>query len=206
MSQHAARNPVAITHDGCFVIGSPSLVRQTARVLVANNGAIPTFFTVEDVSSSSSDMGAAGVATGPNDTADIEERSGSRGSRNGDDVDGRERYNADSSPDSVRSCSRNPDKAEEVSSPNPRLPSDEQELLARAVAELGASLKYEEGYGPLGVEIPHQTGRRGEIGAYGSGEIVVTFAPLSVGEFRMVKVGSEPMNDDFFLLITMTTR
>lgn len=187
------------------MIGSLFLVPQTARVLVENNGAIPTFFTVEDVSSSSSDLGAAGLAIRPNDEAEIQERSVSPGSRNANDIDGREKYAADSTPGSVDNCPRNPEKVEEVSSPNPLLPRDEQELLARAVAELGASLKYEQGYGPIGVEIPHQTGMRGEIGAYGSSEILVAFAPLSVGEFRMVKVG-ESTNEDSFRFITIAAR
>lgn len=45
-------------------------------------------------------------------------------------------------------------------------------------------MKYPEGKGAIEV-----VDGGGELAGYGSAEIVVVFAPLTVGEFRTVKVG-----------------
>lgn len=58
----------------------------------------------------------------------------------------------------------------------------EEGLLEKAFAAGDAGTKYPEGVGALVVE------GGGELAGYGSSEILVTFAPLNVGEFRVVKV------------------
>lgn len=57
-------------------------------------------------------------------------------------------------------------------------------LLEKASAVGDAGMKYPEGKGAIEVV---DGGK--ELAGYGSAEIVVVFAPLTVGEFRTVKVG-----------------
>lgn len=63
--------------------------------------------------------------------------------------------------------------------------SREAALLAKAAAVGDAGMKYPEGRGAI--EVVEESG---ELAGYGSAEIVIVFAPLTVGDFQMVKVGS----------------
>lgn len=58
----------------------------------------------------------------------------------------------------------------------------EEELLEKAFAAGDVGTRYPEGVGAL------EVAGGGELAGYGSSEIIVTFAPLNVGEFRTVKV------------------
>ena len=58
----------------------------------------------------------------------------------------------------------------------------EEELLEKACAAGDAATKYPEGVEAL------QVAGGGALAGYGSSEITVTFAPLNVGDFRVVKV------------------
>ena len=65
------------------------------------------------------------------------------------------------------------------------VPTGTDELLSKALAVRDAGTRYPKGKGVFEVE------GGGELAGYGSSEILVTFAPLSVGEFRSVQVGSD---------------
>lgn len=82
------------------------------------------------------------------------------------------------------------------------LPTTEEELLARAAAVGNAALWHKEKHAAIEVQTVGIAGAgvgagvvgerlRGEVGAYESSEIVVAFAPMSVGEFRVVKVSAD---------------
>lgn len=58
----------------------------------------------------------------------------------------------------------------------------EAELLKKASAVGEAGMRYPDGKWALSVE------GSGPVAAYGSSEMAITFAPLSVGDFRMIKV------------------
>lgn len=160
---------------------------QVARVVVTNNGAIPTRFTVtakkDDASvetrrSSSSQSPHPGTPSinKPNTPCPEERqalnREGTKATRSGSPLNG-----SNTGGDGVNA----PLEGQIYPSP-----SETDELLRKAFAFGEVGMRYPEGKGALEVD------GGGELDGYGSSEIVVTFAPLGVGEFQTVQVGAFP--------------
>lgn len=203
---------------------------QTARVLVTNDGAIPTTFTIEDAENKATqsrpqgpDVPSRPFTTDPAISSVAGDDSSNSVLTHGEAASGDKRRkirtaeSASSAPalvDNVhghthhemlptaqrsggsqeaksRAGNSFPTKAASAS-----LPATEEELLARAAAVGDAVLQHPKGRTAIDVEAGGEEGlggRRGEgggsIAAYGSSEIVVTFSPLTVGNFCAVKVG-----------------
>lgn len=129
---------------------------------MTNKGVVPTRFTITTTTSSSSTShpeSSLQISTGDRKEADPAEGS----DRRRDDQAGVTRGETDPRADSC---------------------AEEAELMEKASAVGDAGMKYQEGKGAIEV-----MDGGGELAGYGSTEIVVVFAPLTVGEFRTVKVG-----------------
>lgn len=140
---------------------TPHIVHQTVRVAVTNEGVIPTRFTITATSASTSSTPPESSHAYNEDRVDTNPAGGS-----GHHPDGPEGYTR------KEICTR-PDRS-----------SAEAELLDKASAVGDAGRKYSKGKRAIEV-----MDGGGELAGYGSAEIVVVFAPLTVGEFRTVKVG-----------------
>lgn len=153
------------------------LINQTARVAVTNEGVVPTRFTVTTATTTYTAGSSSPTPPGPSPA------------HPGDGKDANPAAAAAAALDRHRE-----DVQEGVprGETDPRTASDggsaEAELLERACAVGDAGMKYPEGKGAIEV-----VGGGGELAGYGSGEIVVVFAPLTVGDFRTVKVGFNMM-------------
>lgn len=185
-----------------YLICTPPHDRQTARVVVTNTGAIPTRFTIQDISpavpgsppSSPPLLPSAKLQQTPEPTP------AQQIPNDGNDNSIAAAFNGDLQPEELPEDHRKEGKDGDPSSGvalRDALPKTEGQLLARAAAIRNAALRHKEGRAEIEVHageggsggeggMAGQAG--GKVGAYESSEIVVTFAPLNVGEFRVVKV------------------
>lgn len=143
---------------------------QAARVTVTNEGVVPTRFTVTTTTTTST--------TSPKFSPSHKERPHTATIHGDDEFGMKQRNPRDGSPQTGESEPRRP------SGPgSEHHDAIEADLLERASAVGDAGLKYPEGQGAIEV-----VDGGGELAGYGSTEIVVVFAPLTVGDFRTVKV------------------
>lgn len=161
---------------------------QVSRVVVTNNGAIPTRFTVTAkkfdasvetrCSSSSQPPHPETPSTGkpnmpfPEEHQVVDRGEGTKAKRNESPLNG-----SNTGGDSINA----PQEGQIYPSS-----SVTDELLRKALAVGEVETRYPEGKGAIEVE------GGGELDGYGSSEIVVTFAPLELGEFQTVQVGALP--------------
>lgn len=141
---------------------------KSACVKVTNDGVIPTRFTVTSTTSTSPstvtpelEHSRIGHAVATNETC----TSGSENLNRVDEGEGLEQQRRAGTDSWFAGSSR------------------ETELLDKAATVGDAGLKYPEGRGAIEV-----FDGGGELTGYGSAEIVVVFAPFTVGDFRTVKV------------------
>ena len=157
---------------------------QTARVQVINEGVIPTTFKVVGETTSKPPKAVTGSTATPAAASAAEKSitpAPASGERRGRvEGEGEHPTQAAVGNDEERRSEREPGAASGLRSSGTIL--TEEGLLEKACAAGDAGTKYPEGVGALEVE------GGGELAGYGSSEILVTFAPLNVGEFRVVKV------------------
>lgn len=145
---------------------------QTARVRISNEGVLNSRFTVKTEASTTSSTSSealpsaavghpSGVPTPEHNEERLDATSG------------------DSEPNPVVGAA-----GTGVVDPRSDEKSREAALLAKASAVGDAGMKYPDGRGAI--EVVEESG---ELAGYGSAEIVIVFAPLTVGDFQMVKVG-----------------
>lgn len=145
--------------------------KQTARVVATNDGAIPTRFTVTDASLPPENQFSANGSISDNDAPTTAASLPNSGTA----------ISPDNTKQGVR-CSGGGDGST-FPWPNSKNPT-EAEILAKAAAAGDAGTVRPEGRGTLEVE------GGGHVAGYGSSEIVVTFSPLSVRNFKTTKVCS----------------
>lgn len=164
---------------------------QTARVIVTNDGAIPTRFTVANgitnpAAGGNASVGIPAPTTSPvvRTTTDATAITGAHNTTQ----PGEEVIEATPSPnneDGARMLLDNRDREGDTQSDareSARGPPTEDQLLQKACAFGDAGTQQSEGKREL------EVAGGGEIAGYSSSEIVVTFSPLSVGAFRTAKV------------------
>lgn len=213
--QHHAALPSSLS----LFAAVSSCFAQTARVVVTNDGAIPTRFTIEDVACDNtpprrqsakqshpvtlqSTLPQASFlnnnTTGKDEQAEEEEPAPPRTPTSphpGDNDSPRHHHPEGGPPQRGEGQNDDPSCSSQANS----LPTTEGELLARAGAVGNAALRHEEEHAAIEVHAVGGAGAGagggvargrlgGEVGAYESSEIAVAFAPLSVREFRGVKV------------------
>ncbi|CAM9575435.1 unnamed protein product, partial [Sphacelaria rigidula] len=190
--------------------------KETARVVVTNTGAIPTRFTIQDISpavpgsppSSPPLLPSAKLQQTPEPTP------AQQIPNDGNDNSIAAAFNGDLQPEELPEDHMKEGKDGDPSSGvalRDALPKTEGQLLARTAAIRNAALRHKEGRAEIEVHageggsggeggMAGQAG--GKVGAYESSEIVVTFAPLNVGEFRVVKIIKfEGSLDEFRLVV-----
>lgn len=153
---------------------------QSVRVIVTNEGAISTHFTItEDVN-----VHEMNPSEGPGLTITDREAEGEKRALSvlGTPGEEKEEDGARNQLTTVANEEGEKKRSEEGDSLHPMLLT-EAELLEKASAVGDASMSSTRDGSGVFVVVGG-----GELAGYGSSEIVVTFGPLSVGNFRVVKV------------------
>ncbi|CBJ27963.1 conserved unknown protein [Ectocarpus siliculosus] len=145
--------------------------KETARVRISNEGVLNSRFTVKtggSATSSTSTEALTSAAVGHPSGVPTAQHNGGR----------LDETSGDCEPTPVVRAAGTP-----VVDPRSDEKSREAVLLAKASAVGDAGMKYPEGRGAI--EIMEESG---ELMGYGSAEIVIVFAPLTVGDFKVVKI------------------
>ncbi|CAN0209764.1 unnamed protein product, partial [Ectocarpus sp. 8 AP-2014] len=158
--------------------------KQTARVRISNEGVLNSRFTVKTEGSATSSTSTEAL-----NSAAVGHPSGvPTAQHNGERLD---ETSGDCEPTPVVRAADTP-----VVDPRSDEKSREAALLAKASAVGDAGMKYPEGRGAI--EIVEESG---ELMGYGSAEIVIVFAPLTVGDFQVVKTIRFDGSEEEFRLV-----
>ncbi|CAN0059637.1 unnamed protein product, partial [Ectocarpus sp. 12 AP-2014] len=159
--------------------------KETSRVRISNEGVLSSRFTVKPegsaTSSTSTEVLTSAAVGHPSGVPPAQ--------HNGERLDA---TSGDCGPTPVVRAASTP-----IVDPRSDENSREAALLAKASAVGDAGMKHPEGRGAIEV-----LGESGELAGYGSAEIVIVFAPLTVGDFQVVKtIRFEGSEEEFRLVV-----